>query len=1243
MSDDGNRTEKGIAPAPFGTADQLSEATADTIAPSDSAPSASRTLPALDRQRYKIVDEVGRGGLGRILRARDEYLDRPVAVKELLAPDEGAQARFVREALITARLQHPAIVPIYDAGQSDDKGPFYAMKLVAGSSLAEMLADKKTLETRLALLPSVIAVVDAMAYAHSERIIHRDLKPQNVLVGKYGETVLIDWGLAKDLSEAEAQRGPYRSSSSSSSTETMDGAVMGTPAFMPPEQAAGEDVDERADVYALGAMLYFLIAGVPPHTGRTMDDMLLKIVTGDIIPVQEREPRCPADLAAIVAKAMAKDPKHRYPTAGGLADDLKKFQTGQLVGAHEYTLGERLRRWLKKHRGMVAVATAALVILIGYGIWSIQRMRERKEEALAAAARADANAAEANRQKDKVLAQSMLVRARQYAATGHTAEEIAVLRALAQAGPEAERLAIEDGGLIWKAHQRLAMALGAGAGLTHRSADGAVFLATEPGALVTYDVHTGKELGRMPIAGDTARFGKILALSPTGRFAIVRECIAPATQCGVDIILDGNVFVPRKETELQLRDVTTGKVIAKWDNANRLDRRTIAFATNDTAIAVRKGRIEIYDATGGALKRDVDSETCEGALAIASPHRFAIACKDHVVLHTERGRLDILKGPPPTQLVFVNDDRLLAIGDRVQLWDVPRGELRGEGKLVQDLSQREEEEESDEMAWSYFAPGVPKDRGAEKMVPQIRVGHTTSIVARTSVLSPPPRIGTAGAIVSLEGHDWQSLAVQDDLVRYALVDQLVPAEPPDRCLSRVGGERHATTALDNGERLLIDQQELALGLDAAPPEGYRHTTTAEVPVRQLRPLVAAEVDACLIWSAWSFGAHRVDGGVIPPLAGAAADGFGGLVVAGTREAFHLDRDGKRTNLDGATGSPLIAPSGLYVASVDAHTRTLVITQVASGKPLRTWTAPGTDVPDLEWVAKDVVFAFGHVVSLDPAIPPRRYDKLLTTDPRAAIGAAVIGADVNEVRVHRVADGTVIARHPGFAVGATPVPDDSGRVIVENDDKRDVVTLDGKRTTLAPLAGKVVGYDLVGNLLVAHQEARSDAWDLTTGQLLALPAGANLVAIIDDVLWLIDGKSTLVRVKRDGSQRRELALSTAGLPFHRIVDEVTVSDDRKRISGRYAVNEGLFAHAMWDAESGALLWVGPPTASIVGDWIVSGGRAFVPVFELTAVLRDSGARTNLRVCEKDLRVVPVVPPPAPDTVWAPAAACATPRR
>src|SRR5262249_26943413 len=159
-----------------------------------------------------------------------------------------ARRRFVREALITARLQHPSIVPVYEAGRWPDRAPFYAMKLVAGRPMSDVLARAATLDDRLALLPAVLAVCDAMAYAHGERIIHRDLKPHNVLVGAHGETVVIDWGLAKDLTADDRDApaiGPYRAAAAD---QTADGALLGTPGYMAPEQALGQDADERADV-----------------------------------------------------------------------------------------------------------------------------------------------------------------------------------------------------------------------------------------------------------------------------------------------------------------------------------------------------------------------------------------------------------------------------------------------------------------------------------------------------------------------------------------------------------------------------------------------------------------------------------------------------------------------------------------------------------------------------------------------------------------------------------------------------------------------------------------------------------------------------------------------------------------------------------------------------------------------------------------------------------------------------------
>ena len=313
--------------------------------------------------RYRVTGEVGRGGIGRVMKALDQLLDRPVALKELFSTGPATRRRFMREVLITARLQHPSIVPVYDAGRLADRSPFYAMKLVAGQPLNEAIEKATTLPQRLALLPTVGAIADAIAYAHSQRIIHRDLKPANILVGEYGETIVIDWGLAKDLQGDDPDAldaGPYRAASID---HTVIGAVLGTPAYMAPEQAAGEPVDERADVYALGAILYHVVAGTAPHEGTTFEEMVKRVIVGDILPLAKREPAVPLDLAAIATKAMARDPSARYANAQGFADDLRRFSTGKLVASHTYATRELLRRWVKRHRGAITVALTALVVL----------------------------------------------------------------------------------------------------------------------------------------------------------------------------------------------------------------------------------------------------------------------------------------------------------------------------------------------------------------------------------------------------------------------------------------------------------------------------------------------------------------------------------------------------------------------------------------------------------------------------------------------------------------------------------------------------------------------------------------------------------------------------------------------------------------------------------------------------------------------------------------------------------------
>ena len=350
-------------------------------------------LPEVARALYKTDKEIARGGMGRIVAAEDLRLHRAVALKELLDPYGDQVTRFQREALITARLQHPGIVPVYEAGRWPTGEPFFAMKLVSGKPLDRVIADAKKLEDRIVLLPRLAAACDAIAYAHSHRIVHRDLKPGNVLIGDFGETVVIDWGLAKDLDAVESPESANRSpraqvqkpeATSQSSTLTVAGAVMGTPAYMPPEQARGETVDQRADVFALGAMLYHLIAGVPPYAARTATDVIAAAALGRVVPLAEREKHAPRELVAIVARAMAPEAHDRYATAGELAEELRRFLTGKLVDAHRYTAWQRVARFVKRHQAAVTIAAIAVVGFAVGGTIAIHNIMRARDDAQAA-------------------------------------------------------------------------------------------------------------------------------------------------------------------------------------------------------------------------------------------------------------------------------------------------------------------------------------------------------------------------------------------------------------------------------------------------------------------------------------------------------------------------------------------------------------------------------------------------------------------------------------------------------------------------------------------------------------------------------------------------------------------------------------------------------------------------------------------------------------------------------------------
>lgn len=337
------------------------------------------SLPEVPSTLYDLGREFARGGLGRILRAKDLRLRRDVAIKELLSKHPKAEQRFIREAFITARLQHPNIVPIHEAGHWPSGKRFYAMKLVEGRTLAEALDSALSRKGREGLLRNIIAVADAVAYAHQNGILHRDLKPGNVMVGAFGETVLIDWGLAKDMWHEGPEATVSEDIPWSGAEETSDGMVVGTPPYMPPEQASAKPVDERADVYALGAMLYHVLAGRRPYQDVASKDVLLAVVSGPPKPLGDLAPDCPRELVAIVEKAMARRPEDRYPSAQEMAAELRDYVDGRLVSSYSYNFMDYLRRAWERHRLAVAVGAVGLALLAGTGVLSYLQIRQEKE------------------------------------------------------------------------------------------------------------------------------------------------------------------------------------------------------------------------------------------------------------------------------------------------------------------------------------------------------------------------------------------------------------------------------------------------------------------------------------------------------------------------------------------------------------------------------------------------------------------------------------------------------------------------------------------------------------------------------------------------------------------------------------------------------------------------------------------------------------------------------------------------
>ena len=379
-------------PTPRGT--EESETVRDRPSDARSA-EPQRAVSVFDppRVRFDEQAELGRGGMGRVVEAIDLALDRPVAIKHLLATGDAELARFEREVRITARLQHPSIVPILDAGRDAQGRPFYIMRKIDGEPLSARVAAATTVRDRIALVPAMLGAIDAAAYAHAQGVIHRDIKPWNILLGPFGETLLIDWGIARDLTATETH-APRDQPAQRDSGLTRVGDAVGTPGFMSPEQARGEPVDRRADVYSLGATLYFVLTGELPFAGSSATMAISNVAAGGGPDLSKIPPEVPAELGAIVVKALATDRDARYGDASELATDLRRFLAGQLVAAHHYTTGERFVRWIRRHRLVAVITLVAVVAMTATAIVAFRSVVDQRDQARSARELAETRAEE---------------------------------------------------------------------------------------------------------------------------------------------------------------------------------------------------------------------------------------------------------------------------------------------------------------------------------------------------------------------------------------------------------------------------------------------------------------------------------------------------------------------------------------------------------------------------------------------------------------------------------------------------------------------------------------------------------------------------------------------------------------------------------------------------------------------------------------------------------------------------------
>jgi serine/threonine protein kinase/WD40 repeat protein len=395
---------------------------------------------------HAVEGFIARGGMGAVYRARQVALEREVAVKVMTGAADSPEmaARFRQEALVLGRLEHPNIVPIHELGTDEEGQLYYTMKLVKGRTLQHLLNDLRQEDKEMlrqyslaALLTIFRKVCDALAFAHAQGVLHRDLKPDNVMVGEFGEVLVMDWGLAKLLRHQDERAIPMDEASAEGATPwthgaTLNGAVMGTPQYMSPEQAMGwvDELDERSDLFSLGGILYAILTLRPPVEGSTLEEVLEKVRTASIRPptsfgtvtaskgakatkAQVLEAakitplphlpagRMPAALSAVAMKALRLEKAERYASVAELSADIEKYQGGFATSAEQAGAMRQLKLLMLRHKAVTVSLAAMLLLSVGFVLKVMASEREAKHQA----AIAEANERRAEENEKRALTQ----------------------------------------------------------------------------------------------------------------------------------------------------------------------------------------------------------------------------------------------------------------------------------------------------------------------------------------------------------------------------------------------------------------------------------------------------------------------------------------------------------------------------------------------------------------------------------------------------------------------------------------------------------------------------------------------------------------------------------------------------------------------------------------------------------------------------------------------------------------------